>query len=214
VFATAQRALSGYSPVQLSWAVSGVVLLRTEVTYYCCLALGSYIAVSLALEALLHAALSLISLALEHLALPDKALVNDLVCVVWSSELNRNSQCSLSGSVSSQPSYVADLSLRDKQSVVLQDLAPVVFEPVHVHRTSAYAVSEHAVRRDLYASAVANAHSPVVCKLPQCFDFSAGGCLNTQVAALQLVRGHYLHAYNVLVAALLNRTLDVGFEVA
>jgi hypothetical protein len=96
----------------------------------------------------------------------------------------------------------------------LQDLAPVVFKPVYIHRASAYAVSEHAVRRDLYASAVADAHSPVVCKLPQYFNFSASSCLNAQVAALQLVRGHYLHTYNILVAALLNRTLNIGFKVA
>jgi hypothetical protein len=56
---------------------------------------------------------------------------------------------------SSQLFYVADLSLRDKQSVVLQDLAPVVFKPVYVHCAGAYAVSEHAVRRDLYAAAAA-----------------------------------------------------------
>jgi hypothetical protein len=53
------------------WAVSGVVLLRTVATCCCCLALGSYVAVSLALKALLHWALSLVSLALENLALPD-----------------------------------------------------------------------------------------------------------------------------------------------
>jgi hypothetical protein len=73
---------------------------------------------------------------------------------------------------------VADLSLRDERSVVLQDLAPVVFEPVYVYRAGAYAVSEHAVRRDLYAGAVADAHGLVVCELPQCFDFSASSCLN------------------------------------
>jgi hypothetical protein len=58
------------------------MLLRTEAIYCCCLALGSYIAVSLALKALLYTALLLISLALEHLALLDKALINNLVCVV------------------------------------------------------------------------------------------------------------------------------------
>jgi hypothetical protein len=38
------------------WAISGVMLLRTVATCCCCLALGSYVAVSLALEALLHSA--------------------------------------------------------------------------------------------------------------------------------------------------------------
>jgi hypothetical protein len=75
-------------------------------------------------------------------------------------------------------SYITDLSLRDKQSIVLQDLAPVIFKPVYIYRTSAYTVSEHAVRQDLYTSAVANIYSLVVCKLLQCFDFSASGCLN------------------------------------
>jgi hypothetical protein len=106
------------------------VLLRTEATCCCCLALGSYVAIFLALKALLHTALSLVSLALEYLALPDKALVNDLIGVFWSGKLNRDGRCGLGGSVSSQPSYVADLSLRDERSVVLQDLDPVVFEPV------------------------------------------------------------------------------------
>jgi hypothetical protein len=46
------------------------------------------VAVSLALEALLHSALPLVSLALEDLALPYQALVDDLVGVFWFGELN------------------------------------------------------------------------------------------------------------------------------
>jgi hypothetical protein len=46
------------------------------------------VAVSLALEALLHSALSLVSLALEDLALPDQALVDDLVGVLRFGELD------------------------------------------------------------------------------------------------------------------------------
>jgi hypothetical protein len=63
--------------------VPGVVLhLRSVAT--CCryLALGSYVAVFLALEALLHAALSLVSLALEDLILSDQTLVYALVRVL------------------------------------------------------------------------------------------------------------------------------------
>ena len=51
-------------------------------------------------------------------------------------------------------------------------------------------------------------------RIAQCFDLGAGGCLDAEVAALELVRGNDLHAYNVLVAALLNCTLDIGFKVA
>jgi hypothetical protein len=72
-------------------AVPGVVFLRTIATCCCCLALGSCVAVSLALEALLHSALPLVSLALKDLALSDQALVNDLVGVLWFGKLNCDS---------------------------------------------------------------------------------------------------------------------------
>jgi hypothetical protein len=63
-------------------AVSGVVFLRTLATCCCCLALGSYVAISLALEALLHSALPLVSLALKDFALPDQAFIDDPVGVL------------------------------------------------------------------------------------------------------------------------------------
>ena len=88
VLAAAGSTLPGYGLSGPRWAVPGVVFLRTVATCCCCLALGSYVAVSLALEALLHSALPLVSLALEDLALPDEALVDDLVGVFRFGELN------------------------------------------------------------------------------------------------------------------------------
>jgi hypothetical protein len=126
VVAAAERTFPGCAPVRLGWAVPGDVLLRAVATCCWCLALGSYVAVFLALEALLHSALSLISLALslislalEHLALLDQTLVYGLVRVFWLSELDSDGRCGLGGSVSSQLSYVTDLSSRDERSVVL-----------------------------------------------------------------------------------------------
>jgi hypothetical protein len=71
--APASRTSHGFSPVQLQWAVLDLMLLRTVAICCCCLALGSYVAVVLALEALLQSTLSLVSLALEDLALPPSA---------------------------------------------------------------------------------------------------------------------------------------------
>ena len=88
VLATAGGTFPSYGLSSPRWTVPGVVLLRTVATCCCCLALGSYVAVSLALEALLHSALPLVSLALEDLSLPDQAPVDDLVGVLWLSELN------------------------------------------------------------------------------------------------------------------------------
>jgi hypothetical protein len=81
-------AFPGRRPVGLRRAIPRVVLLRTVAT--CCryLALGSYVAIFLTLEALLQATLSFVPLALEQLALPDQAFVDDLVCVFRLSELN------------------------------------------------------------------------------------------------------------------------------
>lgn len=47
-------------------------------------ALGSYVAISLALVALLQATLPVVSLALEDLPLPDQTLIDDLVRVFGS----------------------------------------------------------------------------------------------------------------------------------
>jgi hypothetical protein len=82
VLAAAGGTFPSYGLSGPQWAVSGVVLLRTVATCCCCLALGSYVAVSLALEALLYLALSLVSLALENLTLLDQTLVDDLVSVL------------------------------------------------------------------------------------------------------------------------------------
>ena len=147
------------------WAVPGVVLLRTVATCCCCLALGSYVAVSLALEALLYSALSLVSLALENLTLPDQTLVDDLVGVLWFGELDGDSCCRLGGSISSKPAYVSYLSLGYERSVVLQYLRSDLVKLAHVHRARAYAVCEDAERRDLHCSPTAYAVGPVVREL-------------------------------------------------
>ena len=71
VLALAGGAFPGYVPVELGRAVSALVLLRAVAICDYCLALGSYVAVVLALEALLHSALSLVSLTLKDFALLD-----------------------------------------------------------------------------------------------------------------------------------------------
>jgi hypothetical protein len=103
VLASAGGAFPGYGLSGPRWAVPGVMLLRTVATCCCCLALGSYVAVSLPLEALLHSALSLIPRALEDLALPDQALVDDLVGVLWFGKLHGDGRCRLGRRVSGQP---------------------------------------------------------------------------------------------------------------
>jgi hypothetical protein len=148
VLASAGSALPGYIPVELRWTVPTLVLLRTVATCDCCLALGSYVAVVLALEALLHSALSLIPLALEDLTLPDQALVNDLVGILWLAELNDGAGSGFCGCVAGQPSYVLDLCLRDERLVIQQYLVPRLFEPGHVHCAGAYAVCDDAVGCD------------------------------------------------------------------
>ena len=80
--APAGSAFPGYVPVELGRTFPALVFLRAVATCDCCLALGSYVAVVLALEALLHSALSLVSLALKDLALPNQTLVNDLVGIL------------------------------------------------------------------------------------------------------------------------------------
>ena len=84
----ADSALSRGGLVNLGRAIFRVVCFCTVAT--CCVrfALGSYVAVFLALVALLQSALSVVSLALECLALPNEAFINDLVCVFWFSELH------------------------------------------------------------------------------------------------------------------------------
>jgi hypothetical protein len=95
------------------------MLLCTVATCCCYLALGSYVAVSLALEALLHLALLLVSLVLEDLALLDQSLVDDLVSVLRFGELYSNSCCRLGRRVSIQPAYISYLYLEYEQLVVL-----------------------------------------------------------------------------------------------
>ena len=81
-------AFPGRRSFSLRRAIPGVVLLRTVATCCCCLALGSYVAIFLTLEALLQATKSFVPLALEQLALPDQAFVDDLVCIFRPSELD------------------------------------------------------------------------------------------------------------------------------
>lgn len=100
VLPTARSTLPWYTPVRFRWTAPGIVLLCTVATCCWCLALGSYVTVFLALEALPHSALPLIPLALENLALPDQAFVDYLVCVFGFSEFDGDSRCGLSRRVS------------------------------------------------------------------------------------------------------------------
>jgi hypothetical protein len=107
VLASAGGAFPGYVPVELRRAVASLVLLRAVATCDCCLALGSYVAVVLALEALLHSALWLVSLALEDLALPDQALVDDLVSILCLAELYDDAEAAFVGALRvSHPAYL------------------------------------------------------------------------------------------------------------
>jgi hypothetical protein len=69
--AIAGGALPSRSLFSFRRTIPQAVFLRIVDTYYCCLALGSYMAIFLALEALLQATLSFIPLALKQLALLD-----------------------------------------------------------------------------------------------------------------------------------------------
>ena len=165
MLASAGGTFPRYVPVELRRAVASLVFLRAVATCDYCLALGSYVAVVLALEALLHSALSLVPLALEDLALPDQALVDDLVGILWPAELYDDAGGGLRGCVAGQPSNVLNLCLRDKWLVVQQQLVPRLFEPVHVHCAGTYAVCDDTVGRDLYRGSGADAVDPVVSEL-------------------------------------------------
>jgi hypothetical protein len=184
VLASAGGTLPGYVPVELGRTIPALVFLRAVATCDYCLALGFYVAVVLALEALLHLALPLVSLALKDLALPDQALVDDLVGVLWFSELDRDGRCRLGSSISGAPAYVSYLRPGYERSVVLQDLRSDLVELAHVHRARAYAVSQDAERRDLHCSATADAVGPVVRELSQRLNLVAACCLDAQVSAL------------------------------
>jgi hypothetical protein len=82
VLTSAGGTLPRYIPIELQQAVASLVFLRAVATCNYCLALGSYVAIVLALKALLHSALPLVSLALKDLALPYQALVNNLVSIL------------------------------------------------------------------------------------------------------------------------------------
>ena len=71
MLALAGSTLPRYVPLKLRQTVPTLMLLCAVATCNCYLALGSYVAVVLALKALLHLALLLILLALEDLALLD-----------------------------------------------------------------------------------------------------------------------------------------------
>ena len=77
------------------------MFLCTVATYCCCLALGSYVAVVLALVALFQSTLSFVPLALKQLSLPYQAFVDDLVRILWSSELYDDAGCRLAERVRS-----------------------------------------------------------------------------------------------------------------
>jgi hypothetical protein len=67
--------------VILRWAFLGRMRLSIIATYYISLALGSYMAVFIALEALPQPALPIISLTLKDFSLPDKPFVYNLVSI-------------------------------------------------------------------------------------------------------------------------------------
>jgi hypothetical protein len=117
VLASAGGAFPRYVSVELRLTAS-LVLLRAVATCDCCLALGSYVAVVLALKALLHSALSLVPLALEDLTLRNQALVNNLVSIFWLVELYNDAGGGFRGCVACQPPNVLDLCLRDKRLIV------------------------------------------------------------------------------------------------
>jgi hypothetical protein len=118
--ALAGGAFPGYVPVELGRTFPALVFLRAVATCDCCLALGSYIAVVLALEALLNSALSLVSLALEDFALPDQTLVDDLVSILWLAELDNYAGGGFRVCATCQPPNILNLCLRDEWLVVQQ----------------------------------------------------------------------------------------------
>jgi hypothetical protein len=95
--ALAGSAFPGDVLVELGRTFPALVFLRAVAACDCCLTLGSYVAVVLALKALLHSALSLVSLALKDLALPNQTLVDDLVSILWLAELNDYARGGLRG---------------------------------------------------------------------------------------------------------------------
>ena len=123
-------------PVVLRWAFLGGMRLSAITAYYVSLALGSYVAVFVALEALPQPALPIISLTLKDLSLPDKPFVYDLVSIFSPLELYYDGRCRLRFRVLSKPSYVFDLCVRDKRFIVLKDAISDLLEPFYVHRAS------------------------------------------------------------------------------
>jgi hypothetical protein len=93
--APAGSAFPGDIPVELGRTFPALVFLRAVAACNCCLALGSYVAVVLALKALLHLVLSLISLALKDLALLNQTLINNLVSILRLTKLNNYARGSL-----------------------------------------------------------------------------------------------------------------------
>ena len=122
VFTSACCTSPRYALSKFRWAIPRVVLVRTLPTCHCCLALGSYVAISLALVALLHSARPFVSFALEDLALPYQTLINDLVGVLWSGKLNDYARCGLGRCVSSEPYDVSYFRLMNERSVVVYNL--------------------------------------------------------------------------------------------
>ena len=106
-------------------------------------------AVSLVLLTLLHSALPLIPLALEDLTLPCQAFVDDVVSLIYFSELNGYARCSLGDRFSSSPN-MSYLCLRHKCSLVWKNPASVFSKLVHIHRAIAYAAHQSVIRQDLY----------------------------------------------------------------
>ena len=85
VFSAAGGAFPRRLVVVLRGTLSGRMILRAVAACYCCPALGSYVAIFVP-EALSQTALSVVSFALEDLALPDQSLVDDSVCILRSRE--------------------------------------------------------------------------------------------------------------------------------
>jgi hypothetical protein len=64
------------------WAVPGAMVSCTPSTGCCCLALGSYVAVSLIIITLLQSIRFIVSFAIKDLFLLNKAFVNNAICVL------------------------------------------------------------------------------------------------------------------------------------
>lgn len=165
MLAVTDRAFPGLAAVALRRTVPRGVLLRTVATCCRCLALGSYVAISLTLEPLLQTTLPDVPLALTQPALPHQPFIDDLVRVLCSCELDDDRGSRFARGVLCEPSDVFDLSSGKERTILLQYALSDPFELVHVHRSDAYYKSNDPVCWVADVCAVPNPVGPVICKL-------------------------------------------------